>query len=330
MIVDPLGSGTLYGTTTMGGAYNKGAVFEVTPNGSGGYNAPAIMYSFQGGTDGSSPIAGVIADSTGNLYGTTDLGGGSANCKQGCGTVFSLTPSGSGYIETVLYRFLGGQKDGQYPYGGLLMLNGLLYGTTSQGAAHNAGTVYAISPSGTNYKVIATFWHNGDGRHPLGALIADATGDLFSTTAAGGTSTRCVIDGNTGCGTVFELIPTRNPGHYKSYFYSFKGGKTDGQDPWDGLIAGPNGALYGTTAQGGTGVCGVASDVGCGTVFGLIPARNGYKESFIASFHGTLDGEHPVSGLVADNSGVLYGTTSHGGTSTNCTNGCGTVFTLTP
>ncbi len=137
-------NGEFYGTTNNGGAApsgGDGAVFKVSATGT-----ESIIYSFQYGTDGAGSEAGVIAGKGGVLYGVTDYGGGATFCSFGCGTVFELTPSGSGYSETVLYRFQGG-NDGALPIGGLLLgTTGALYGTTAFGGGATACT--GVPPPG--------------------------------------------------------------------------------------------------------------------------------------------------------------------------------------
>ena len=133
LIID--GSGNLYGTTGSGGAANSGVVFRIAPNG-----AESILYTFSGAADGGDPAGGLIMDSAGALYGTTQRGG-----VFGYGTVFKLTPrSNSSYTETVLYSFSGG-LDGADPLGGLIMDSaGNLYGTTLQGGVGGYGEIFEI------------------------------------------------------------------------------------------------------------------------------------------------------------------------------------------
>jgi uncharacterized repeat protein (TIGR03803 family) len=158
-------------------------------------------------TDGWEPASGLIFDSSGNLYGTT-IYGGSGQCRiatgqlPGCGTVFKITPDGT---ETVLHSFAGGATDGQFPEAGLLAdSSGNLYGTTQSGGAEGLGTVFKITPDGT--ETVLHFFAGGpsDGSLPNGSLIADSQGNLYGTTAEGGAVKYCVP----GCGTVFKLTDT--------------------------------------------------------------------------------------------------------------------------
>ncbi|MBV8343567.1 MAG: hypothetical protein JO190_01065 [Candidatus Eremiobacteraeota bacterium] len=261
-------SGALYGTTLDGGgsqgcinppSYTTGCgtVFKLTPAGSS--FTESILYSFQGGNDGGTPRAGLIADGTGALYGTTEFGGANASaCTSpsgvaGCGTVFKLTPSGSVYNETILYRFQGG-TDGAVPRSRLLAgSNGTLFGVTERGGAvgtsTNHGTVYELTPWGSGYfeSIILRFRNKGDAfGFDENGLYADGQHNLYGTTASGGNDRR------TSCGVVFELH-SANGFQYTS-LYKFEGlraGQRDGCAPIAGLVTDSSGTLYGTTEDGG-------------------------------------------------------------------------------
>jgi uncharacterized repeat protein (TIGR03803 family) len=308
--------GGFYGTTLGGGrgcnSHGCGTVFKLTPT-RRGYEE-RVLYRFRGGNDGVRPDARLTADKTGALYSTTSNGGGSP-CQYGCGTVFKLTAAGSGYTESVLYRFQAG-NDGAKPYAGLLAdESGALYGTTSQGGSSactsGCGTVFKLSRAGPGYEKSALYRFKGssDGMYPYGGLIADKTGALYSTTHLGGSS---------GHGTVFKLTPM-GPVYTESVLYSFLGGN-DTYYPLGGLIEDEHGALYGT-GNGGS--------FGEGTAFKLMPTRSGYAESVIYTFPGYLnDGTLPSPDLIADETGALYGTTLYGGAGPGGS-GYGTVFKLT-
>jgi uncharacterized repeat protein (TIGR03803 family) len=342
-------SGNLYGTTAGGGTNDVsscgvdgltgcGTVFELTPSASG--YTEAVLYSFcsQGGancTDGSIPGTSLIEDASGNFYGTTYAGGanGISACAAsgylaGCGTVFKLTPSASGYMESVLYSFCAQTNcnDGFWPRASLIEdASGNFYGTTLSGGANGAGTVFKLTPNGNGYteSVLYNFCSQGgtnctDGGFPSAALVEDASGNFYGTTGGGGVSSS---------GTVFELTPSGN-GYTESVLYSFcsQGGAncTDGKAPYAGLIEDASGNLYGTTLLGGAGDDG-------GTVFKLTPSASGYTESVLYSFCSQdgpdcTDGQYPYAGLIEDASGNLYGTTYQGGTS----GVYGAVFKLTP
>ena len=307
--------GNLYGTTQLGGAYNQGTVFELTPGSSGWVET--VLYNFTGNQDGGQPASNVIIDSTGHLYGTTTLGGG-GNCSTGCGTVFELTPSSTGWTESVLYSFSGG-SDGRQPHAGVVLgVSGVLYGTASSGGTFSAncpsgcGTVFALTPGagGWSQSILYAFAGGSDGSGPYANLTLDRSGNIYGTTMAGGTS---------GNGTVFLLAPFA--GQWKeSILHSFNGG--DGALPYGGLVFDTANNIYGTTYQGGAANYGV--------VFELSPTQGGvWKETVL---HGFWDepAANPAAGLVFDAAGKLYGTTMQGGNSSSCAGGCGTVFSLTP
>jgi uncharacterized repeat protein (TIGR03803 family) len=290
--------GNLYGTTYFGGASGAGTVFRLGKTGK-----LKVLHSFTGGKDGGYPVAGVITDAAGNLYGTTLEGG-----AFGAGTVFKVDTSGH---ETALYSFgKTGNYDGAFPYAGLIMdAAGNLYGTTSSGGLPPyAGTVFKIDLSGHETFEYA-FTNRGDGEYPLASLIADANGILYGTTYYGGAS---------GAGTVFKLDTTTGT---DTVLYSFSGG-ADGSNPVAGVIMDAKGNLYGTTMFGGTSPnCG---PVGCGVAFKLDTAGT---ETVLHTFGlgGRGEGANPTAGLVLDAKGNLYGTTEYGGGGSN---GAGMVFKL--
>jgi uncharacterized repeat protein (TIGR03803 family) len=225
--------GNLYGTTITGGSAGLGAVYELTPSGT-----ESVLYSFAGGNDGSYPYSGVIFDGSGNLYGTT-TGGGNEACVGGCGTVYKMTPSGSGWTEEPIYRFTGG-SDGAYPYGGLIFdQKGNLYGTTiSGGIIGCSGTVFELRPkSDGSWKFKLLYSFNGCGG-PSGSLTMDAAGNLYGITA----KNDCL-----GCSTygdVFELTPSGGGWTYTN-LHAFLDGN-DGGDPYGSVVLDANGNLYGT------------------------------------------------------------------------------------
>ncbi len=288
--------GTLYGTTGACGAYGYGTVFEVTKPGTG-----TALYSFTGGADGGQPIAGLIRDPEGNLYGTTNEGGAVGCFGLGCGTVFEVTPAGS---ETVLHAFAGG-SDGENPVAGLVRdAKGNFYGTTGQAGAQCCGTVFQVTPSDTETVLFSFNYTDGSGPGP-NRLVTDAEGNFYGATSSGGAS---------GDGTVFELTKEGT----QTLLYNFTGA-ADGLAPYGGVIRDASGNLYGTAFQGaGTG----CNEAGCGTVYELTPAG---KFTVLHTFSGGADGGNPAAGLVMDKEGNLYGTTSTGGA-----HGHGTVFKLTP
>ncbi|HEY6293676.1 MAG TPA: choice-of-anchor tandem repeat GloVer-containing protein, partial [Terriglobia bacterium] len=311
-------AGNLYGTTYEGGAHSAGTVFEVSARG-----RESVLYSFTGGTDGAYPVAGLVRDAAGNLYGTA-LAGGDLNCSargfSGCGTVFEVSAGGT---ESVLHSFTGA-PDGSGPYAGLVRdAAGNLYGTTYDGgdlncgAPYGCGTVFEVSAGGTE-SVLYSFTGGTDGASPAAGLVRDAAGNLYGTTGGGG-HLNCSFFGNSGCGTVFEV----SAGGTESVRYTFTGADGDGAIPLAGLARDAAGNLYGTTPYGGDLNCN--SPDGCGTVFEV---SAGGTERVLHIFTGGADGGNPAAGLVRDAAGNLYGTTLYGG-DLNCSNfglGCGTVF----
>lgn len=302
-------------------------------------NSPtgATLYAFKGAPDGSGPAATLLVDKRGMIFGTTAGGGTSKACLGGCGTVFTLTPHGSDYVETTIYSFGGASNhDGEFPLGGLTEdASGALYGTTEfQGGGSGCqglgcGIVYKLTPTRTGYaeSVLYVFAGGADGEDPTGNVIIDAAGALYGTTVGGGyKEARCAP---VTCGTVFKLTPAPGGGYTERVIHRFKGGK-DGGLPYGGLIEDAAGALFGTTSTGGGG----CSSFTCGTVFKLAPVgalgRSGYRKTTIHAFRGGAnDGAQPLAGLVADAGGSLYGTTRYGGGTPCAENaGCGTVFKL--
>jgi uncharacterized repeat protein (TIGR03803 family) len=333
-------AGNLYGTTSGGGSgcnpNGCGTVFELTPATGGGWTEQ-VLYSFcsqPNCTDGSTPVAGLILDAAGNLYGTT-LYGGSTDCPAGCGTVFELSPTGSGgWTETVLHSFTNNGADGYGSSAGLIFdPAGNLYGTTRGGGSgcnpNGCGTVFELTPAtggGWTEHVLYSFCSQPnctDGSTPVAGLILDAVGNLYGTTFYGGTQ----YDG-----TVFELSPGKGGGWTETVLYNFcsQTNCPDGSNPSAGLTFDAVGNLYGTTVTGGdSGVpCG---NFDCGTVFELTPATGGgWTEQVLYSFGAYPDGGQPSASLILDAAGNLYGTTFYGGTSDICGGGCGTVFELAP
>ncbi len=235
-------SGNLYGTTNGGGTYNLGTVFELSNV--NGVWTESVLHSFRGNGDGWFPYAGLLLAGSGTLYGTTIYGG-----NYGDGTVFKLFQSGGVWKLKIIYSFAGG-NDGYEPWGTLIRdKNGALYGTTYAGGTYDVGTAFELSPAGGKWteSVLHTFqFDNGsnDGNNPIAGLRWGPSGSLYGTTSEGGTP------GYPGVGTVFEL--TQSGGVWtETILHSFEG-DSDGSYPQGGITLDKNGALYGTTALGGT------------------------------------------------------------------------------
>jgi len=282
--------GNLYGTTTLGGASTNGTVFQVNA----ATGSETVLYSFTGGTDGINPFAGLIRDSAGNLYGTTNAGG-----AQGDGTVFQVNSTGT---LMQLHSFTG--ADGYSPNGPLVRdTAGDLYGTTegyTTPKGGGVGTVFKLDTAGT-HTTLHRFKGRPDGADPQGGLIL-YKGDLYGTTIVGGTYDK---------GTIFKVSAKTGK---EAVLYGFTGG-SDGSAP-AGLISDGNGNLYGTTEVGGNGNGGVIFE------YNIAASQETVLYSFILS---EPAGEVPYGPLVRDSAGNLYGTTTEGGAPT-CV--CGTVFEL--
>jgi uncharacterized repeat protein (TIGR03803 family) len=321
-----------------------------------------VLYSFRGGSDGSSPQGALVADKAGNLYGTT-AEGGSSNCVSGCGIVFQLSPpatSGGSWTETVLYGFLGG-TDGAAPGSDLIFdAAGNLYGTTMGGGdASSDGTVFQLTPPSQGgpwtETVLYRFAGGADGKAPLSGLVFDKVGNLYGTTLFGGT---------TSAGIAYQLMPPSTLGGNwtEAVIHTFGHGN-DGLDPEAGLILDNSGAVYGTTITGtvfkltppawtekilftftgggssGSWPCALTARQGSlygltrlggsatntGTAFQLTPSSGTWTQTTLYSFTGGNDGGEPCGRVVFDQSGNLYGTSSG-----NDQNIPGTVFQLAP
>lgn len=259
-----------------------------------------VLHSFTGTPDGSAPVAPLVADKNGNLYGTTWFGGANS---MGC--LFELSPTQSGWQETVLHSFTGG-GDGAYPIAGLIVdQNGNLYGTALEGGSVGVGDVFELAPSqsGWTFTVLYNF-HGDDGADPsYGKLVLDKNGALYGATQLGGSS---------GVGTIFKLTPSQS-GWKERVLYSF----TDAEVYPYGVVMDGHGNLFGTTPGGGNNL---------GNVFELAPQQNGeWTFSVLFTFQGGEQGAYLSSGVILDNDGNLYGTTSQGGSS-----GLGLIFQLVP
>ena len=279
-------TGNLYGETSTGGTTQRGTVFKVDSTG-----AETVLYSFQGNSDGAFPTGGLLRDSAGNLYGTTQAGGASGN-----GTVFKLDPSGR---KIVLHNFAGAPSDGAVPVGNLVRDSaGTLYGSTENGGSsacaltsQGCGVVYKLDTTGQE-TVIYSFSGGLDGGIPRGGLLRDASGNLYGTTSAGGTPVK-----GTGFGIVFKI----DSSGAETVLHSFGAG-SDGMVPSTGVLLDGKGNLYGTALSGGTG--------GHGIVFRLDRAG---QETVLHSFLGRPDGAEPQGTLTMDGAGNLYGTATNEG-----------------
>jgi uncharacterized repeat protein (TIGR03803 family) len=324
--------GNLNGATQQGGGTNCspvaacGTIYQLVPPAKKGDPwTENVLHVFQGKehNDGEFPSGGVIADASGNIYGTSSYGG-TGGCvllgiKGGCGTVFELSPpqtKGGKWNYTILYSFKGG-KDGYLPLGDLVFDSaGNLYGATDFGGGKGTtcdpyyqycGTVFRLSPPKTkggkwteevlhSFAGMSNSHQNGDGANPNGALVLDNEGNIYGTTSIGGHD--CPGFVGVGCGTVFELnAPTKNGGKWaEKILHRFTRGK-DGGGLDHGVIFDAKGALYGTTSLGGTQDSGV--------VFRFTHRSGRWNETILHNLQGTKD-QSNVSDLVFDSIGNLY------------------------
>lgn len=303
------GNGNLYGVTSSGGdmkcgsGFGCGTAFRLSPSGT-----KFVLHRFHHQPDANS-ASSLIRDREGNLYGTGQSGG-----SYGYGSIFKIAP---GNYESVFFSFPG-KQDGQDPHSNLIRdEDGNFYGTTLGGGdygfcpTNGCGTVYKVDKYGQQ-TVLHRFSGPPDGYYPLGGLVTDEEGNLFGTTNGGGTG-NCT--GSGGCGVVFKI----DRHGVETIVYDFLGGANDGAGPDASLIKDEAGNLYGTTVAGGPS--------NQGTVFKL--DKDG-AVTLLHSFTGGTDGGAPVSHLLRDPAGNLYGTTYDGGLS-SCGfmgSGCGVVFKL--
>jgi uncharacterized repeat protein (TIGR03803 family) len=296
-------SGKVYGMTTNGGTNGNpdcgrggcGLVFELTPRTTGKW-LYQNLYTFEGTSDGSAPYGNIVFDAEGNLYGTTSVGG-----TYNQGTVFRLTPSTSGqWTETILHSFSGTDinGDGSMPRAGLTQdAKGKLYGTTYSGGTTNNGAVFEVSPdkdgSWSESIIYSFLGGNSDGAAPIAEVTFDSSGNLYGTTSDGGSKLM---------GVVFELTPTAGGGWDETLLYNFPGENLAAARAPVWLDS--SGIVYGTT-------CGQFPNQG--TVFALAKTSGVWKEKTLHTFGKAGDGSCPISGLMPDSKGNLYGTATLGG-----------------
>ncbi|HLY01619.1 MAG TPA: choice-of-anchor tandem repeat GloVer-containing protein [Candidatus Cybelea sp.] len=374
-------NGTIYGTASEGGSLKCphlgggcGTIFKIETSGAGF----TVLHRFAAsGRDGVMPVSGVI-ESGGKFYGTTQFGGGKGSkimyCAEngGCGTVFEMNPSGSGFHvihafdgddgysvfegltsdtstlygaaagstasdgvvfrmtksgqETILHRFRGG-KDGKTPEEAPIVVSSprggnALFGATYWGGA-GFGTIYTMSTSGKNYRILYRFMGGSDGANPKPLFYAG--GKLYGTTDRGGATSRsCDLSGVSGCGTVFEI---GSDGKQYRILHRFAGG-TDGAGA-DGILTIVDGTIYSATKFGGSTTCRVQGNPGCGTVYQIDTSGRNYRVLY--AFQDGKDGAYPAIVGVIDIDGTLYGTTVLGGRK-HCQvyAECGTIYAVTP
>jgi uncharacterized repeat protein (TIGR03803 family) len=297
-------NGNLFGTGLYGGTSGLGTVFEIAKTTTGYTAKPSVLMSFDG-SNGASPVCALILDKNGNLLGTATAGG-----QFGQGVVFEIAKTSTGYASTptVLVSFNG--SNGATPASTLLAdANGNLFGTTFQGGAFGAGTVFEIAKTADGYASTPNVLFNFDysnGSEPQTALIADASGNLFGTALGGGAF---------GNGVVYELAKTADGyASTPNVLIDFDG--ANGATPLGALLIDASGSLFGTAQSGGA--------FGQGTVYKIAKTVDGYSSapSILVNFN-KIDGATPSSSLTADPDGKLLGTTQFGGKADN-----GTVFEI--
>jgi uncharacterized repeat protein (TIGR03803 family) len=314
-------SGALYGTTEYGGdAAGNGTVFKLTPAGS--KYTETVLYAFQGGSDGNAPLAGLTIDAHGDLFGGTLVGGGASACpSSGCGILFELKRSGTGYKERILHSFQSG-TDGATPGSPPIFVGNTLYGTAATGGGNpscggapinrGCGTIYKLTPRAGGYRFSTIYKFTGeprDGANPFGGLAFDKLSRTFyGITQYGGSANQ---------GSVFSVTTA---GSKEKVLHSFTGG-TDGSYPVDGPVRAGH-SLFGTTEYGGSS----SSRNADGIAFELTPSGAKYTEKILYAFQSPAQGEYPIGGLLVGGKRLLYGTTSYGGSASAA---AGTVFSLT-
>lgn len=311
-------SGNLYGTTLLGVGYHCynegcGTVYELSPTGAG-YSERFLHQFIYNHADGVTPWSGLTVDSSGNMFGVT-LGGGGGMCHPGvtapigCGTVYELSPSGTGFTYRVLHGF--STSEGNYPMGNVAVdSSGNIFGTTEEGGTGcssngGCGTVFELTPSGSTYTMRTIYEFqgkaNGDGSAPKTGVIVSG-GNLYGTTFSGG-ATGC----RGGCGTIFQLttciVVTCAYPYKEGWLYEFPPSYSNGYSNYSGptaLVADSSGNLFGATGYGST----------TGTVFETSASTG--STSTIFTFPGAPDGSNPGGSLVLGSGGVLFGVTLFG------------------
>ena len=292
-------NGKLYGTTGGGGLYRYGTVWQLTPQANGKWSEKVLENFKVNDPRGDEPTSTLALDPSGNLYGSTTMGGGAYTY----GTVFEMKPSSKGWAFKVIHRF-GKNDPANGPHGGVIMdQTGNLYGV--------GGCGFELSPDSDGWK--ETILHcfpafQGDGSGVVDRPILDSAGNLYGTTEQGGTSKNC----GGGCGTAFKLHQMAD-GHWEETILHDFGAPMDGSYPAGELAIDAAGSLYGTTC--------------CyGNLFELSPQSDGHwKETILHRFRAHAGGGYPAS-VVKDAKGNLYGTTGFGGGPCDC----GVIYELSP
>ena len=305
--------GSLYGVTIAGGTIGAGTTFNLKPppricaqvlcpwDETAIHNFPDPL-----GVDGINPVGAPLFDQAGNIFGVTRQGANGPDCLgRGCGLVYELSPAQGSWTERIIYNF-GLAPDSNIPEAGLIFdAYGNLYGTACGGGTYNHGTVFQMTTTGVE-NILYNFRDQSDGQCPDAALIFDAAGNLYGTASDGGAN---------GGGTAFELAPSNGSWNFV-LLYSFSYHSLP-----SGLTRDSAGNLYGTTYIGGAG--------DYGAVFKLTSSPSGWVYTSLHDFASRQDGANPVSGVILDAHGNIYGTASQGAQQ-GCYTGCGTAWEITP
>lgn len=307
--------GNFYGTTMSGGPNSDGTVFKLSRASNGAWTE-TILYSFSG-IDGDAPVAALVMDTAGNLYGTTAGGG-----AYGGGTAFEVSHSSTGWTESVLHSFGNGQ-DGWDPQAEMVFDSaGNLYGTTQLGGAifgrgdDNGGTVFQLTPGASGWTETILYSFTGeylgpDPNLPAGSVVLAKNGNIYGVAQTGGAN---------GQGAVYQLAPNSDGTYTESVIFSFN--VNDGAVPNSTPVQDANGNLYGTTRQGGDGAC---SSVGCGVVYSLTSNGDGtWSETVLHELNGR-DGSTAIGPPAFDSAGNLYAVAEAGGADS-----AGSIFELIP
>ena len=293
--------GNLYGPTGGGGPRSYGTVFELTPKPDGTWKH-TVLHSFdENDHHPFGPLGGMVFDSSGNLYGTTEGG------AYDYGTVFELTPGESRWTFEKILTF--DFNNGADPCGALTIdTAGDLYG--------EAGVIFKLSQGPEGWRERVLYLPPGTA---LDGPVLDGAGNLYGTSEKGGA--HCLPQ---GCGTVYQVKPVGGGKWKHRILHSFGAFRNDGVGPSEGQLAiDQSGGVYGTTFTGGTNLC----VTGCGTIFKLADNNGHWKETILYNFRNDTTGNGPAAGVVLDKAGNIYGTTMYGG-SPQC--GCGVVYELSP
>ena len=308
-------AGNIYGTTSLGGDFNSGTAFKLTPSTSGPWTE-TVLHSFGSGTDGYDPSELILA-STGDIYGITQFGGTASSGPDNGGTVYRLSFADGQWTETLLYSFPGEflGPDGDLPFGGLAIDHaGNLYGVTQAGGTDGKGAVFVLARTGDGSyteRIIHSF-HISDGDLPNSTPVFDSAGNLYGTTYFGGNTNLCPPD---GCGAIYELKKNVDGSWTEILLRELQ--KEDGWQAVGPVVFDHAGNLYAAAQAGGA--------YSWGSIYKLTPRTSApWTENIVHNFTNNPDGASP-SGILVNSSGSIFGTTGAGGSSQ-----MGIIFEIAP